>query len=321
MDTSFVISSPSAPDRERDRYAYWHEVICRYYARAEAHRNDGEQSFFAEFDRHVFGSLAISDIRCAALRYNRRREDLRLDSNEDFLLTLMLEGQAQLEQGGRLAVQERGDIVLYDAAREFVYDFTSPYRILLLRIPRRTLLSRLPDAERLTAVTLGPGSGIGSMASGLMRSAVALPASVEVGPSAKVGASILELISAAFEADVAGRRDLCDRQAALLRRAKDHMHARLEDPDLEVESIAHALNVSQSTLSRAFASEGTTVIRYLWKLRLDAGHMALREGRASRVLDVALGCGFANASHFSRMFKDAYGVLPHTLLRGDAHPD
>jgi hypothetical protein len=39
----------------------------------------------------------------------------------------MLEGRAQLEQGGRLAVQERGDIVLYDAAREFVYDFTSPY--------------------------------------------------------------------------------------------------------------------------------------------------------------------------------------------------
>ena len=101
----------------------------------------------------------------------------------------------------------------------------------------------------------------------------------------------------------------------------DYMQARLEDPDLDVESIAHALNVSQSTLSRAFASEGTTVIRHLWKLRLDAGHLALREGRVSRVLDIALGCGFANASHFSRMFKDTYGVLPHTLLRGGARID
>jgi AraC family transcriptional regulator, positive regulator of tynA and feaB len=211
--------------------------------------------------------------------------------------------------------------VLYDAAREFVYDFTSPYRILLVRIPRRTLLSRLPDAERMTAVTLAAASGIGSMAAELMRSAIALPAPVQAGPSAKVGTSMLEMISAAFEADVAGRRDLRDRQAALLRRAMDYMQGRLEDPDLDVESIAHALNVSQSTLSRAFAGEGTTVIRHLWKLRLDAGHIALRERRVSRVLDIALGCGFANASHFSRMFKDRYGVLPHTLLRSDAQLD
>jgi AraC family transcriptional regulator, positive regulator of tynA and feaB len=321
MDTSLETSTLGADEPERDRYAYWHEVICRFYARAEAHRNDRGQAFFAEFDRRVFGTLAVSDIRCAALRYNRRREDVRLDPNEDFLLTLMLEGQAHLEQAGRLAVQQPGNIVLYDAARDFVYDFTSPYRILLVRIPRRTLLSRLPDAERMTAVTLSAGSGIASMAAWLMRSALTLPAPPHVGPSAKVGTSMLEMISAAFEADIAGRRDLRDRQAALLHRAMDYMQARLEDPDLDVESIAHALNVSQSTLSRAFASEGTTVIRHLWKMRLDAGHLALREGRVSRVLDIALGCGFASASHFSRMFKETYGVLPHTLLRADAHFD
>lgn len=321
MDTNFDNSIFDARERESDRYAYWHEVICRFYARAEAHRNDGQQPFFAEFDRRMFGTLSISDIRCAALRYKRRREDVRIDPNEDFLLTLMLEGQAHLEQDGRLAVQQAGDFVLYNAAHEFVYDFTEPYRILLVRIPRRTLLSRLPDAERMTAVALGPDSYIGSMAARLMRSASTMPIPEETGPSAKVGSSILELIAAAFELDVAGRRDFRDRQAALLHRAMEYIQAHLDDQDLDVESIAHALNVSQSTLSRAFASEGTTVMRHLWKLRLDVGHMALREGRVSRVLDIALGCGFASASHFSRMFKDTYGVLPHTLLRGSARID
>ena len=102
METNIETSNLGVREREGDRFAYWHEVICRLYARAEVHRNDGDQPFFVEFDRRVFGTLAISEIRCAALRYNRRREDVRIAPNEDFLLTLMLEGQAHLEQGGRL---------------------------------------------------------------------------------------------------------------------------------------------------------------------------------------------------------------------------
>ncbi|WP_051243209.1 helix-turn-helix domain-containing protein [Azohydromonas australica] len=311
MDTHFCTSSL----RERDRYAYWHDVICRLYARATAHRSDTSLPFIADFQRKLFGTVALSDIRCEALRYDRRRDDIQRDPNEDFLLTLMLDGQAQLEQGGRVAVQRPGDLVLYDAARNFVYDFTQRYRILLVRIPRRTLLSRLPDAERMTAVTVGEGSCLGSLAAGLMRSANALDVQENTGPLAKVGASLLEMVSAAFETEVAGRRDLLDRQAALLQRAKAYLRAHLDDPNLEVESIAYALNVSPSTLSRAFASEGTTVIRWLWRQRLEASHAALCEGRATKVLDIALGCGFASGSHFSRMFKDAYGVLPHSLLR------
>jgi AraC-like DNA-binding protein len=315
MDTIFSNSNV----HERDRYAYWHEVICRFYARAAARRNDSERPFFADFQRKVFGTVTLSDIRCDALRYDRRREDIQKDPNEDFLLTLMLEGKARLEQGGRVACQQPGDLVLYDAARDFVYDFMQPYRILLVRIPRRTLLSRLPDAERLTAVPVGESSCLGSLAAGLMRSASALSVREDTGPLAKVGVSLLEMVSAAFELEVAGRRDLLDRQAALLQRAKAYLRTHIDDPSLEVESIAHALNVSPSTLSRAFASEGTTVIRWLWKQRLETSYTTLSEGRATKVLDIALGCGFASSSHFSRMFKEAYGVLPHTLLRSPAH--
>lgn len=317
MDTSFSTSALC----ERDRYAYWHDVICRLYARAAARRENAEQPFHADFKRKLFGTVAISDIRCQALRYDRRREDIRRDPNEDFLLTLMLAGQAQLEQSGRVTVQRPGDLVLYDAAKDFVYDFKESYHILLVRIPRRTLLSRLPDAERLTAVTVGEGSCLGSLAAGLMRSASSLQVQEDSGAAAKVGVSMLEMVSAAFEIEVAGRRDLVDRQAALLQRAKAYLRSHLDDPGLDVESIAKALNVSPSTLSRAFASEGTTVIRWLWGQRLEASHAALCEGRITKVLDIALGCGFASGSHFSRMFKDAYGVLPHTLLRSPGQID
>jgi AraC family transcriptional activator of tynA and feaB len=304
--------------RERDGYSCWHEVICRLYAGAEPRLNDEEATFSAEFSRRILGPVALSDIRCAPLRYDRRREDIRRDPNDDFLMTLMLAGRARLEQGGRSTLQGPGDLVLYDAAREFTYDFDEPYRILLLRIPRRTLLSRLQDAERLTAVSVSDSSSVCSLASNLIRSSNSLMMPPHAGPSVKVGAALIDLLSAAFEIEAAGRSDLCDRQAALLQRAKEYLRANLSDLSLDVDTIAHRLNTSPSTLSRAFASQRVTVMRWLWGQRLEASRTALQEGRVTRVLDLALGCGFANGSHFSRMFRRTYGVCPHSLLRAPA---
>jgi transcriptional regulator GlxA family with amidase domain len=167
----------------------------------------------------------------------------------------------------------------------------------------------------MTAVTLSHRSSLASMTADLLRSASALSTPQDTAVLGKLGASMVELIAAAFEADVTGPGECRDRQATLLKRAKDLMKSRLDDPTLDVDGIAQALNVSPSTLSRAFAAEGTTVIRCLWNLRLAAAHVALNEGRAQRVLDIALGCVFASASHFSRMYKSAHGVLPHAVLR------
>jgi AraC family transcriptional activator of tynA and feaB len=306
--------------REQERFAYWHDLICRLFPRAAGRRGD-ELPFVAHLDQSVLGTIEVSDISCNALRYDRARQDQRQDDNEDFLLSLMLQGSAQLEQDGRIAVQGPGDIVLYDAARPFIYDFPQAYRILLAKIPRRAMLGRLPDAERMTAVTVESHSTLGGLAANMMRTAASLNLPGEAPASARVGASLVDILSAAIELELSGRKELCNRQAALLKRAKEHMRARLDETELDVDRIANALHVSPRTLSRAFASEGTTVIRWLWSARLEASYTALKEGCATQVTDVALGCGFTSGSHFSRMFKSTYGVLPHTLLRGTERID
>jgi len=302
------------PLREQDRLAYWQELICRLFPRASGRRRD-DLPFMGNLDRSVLGAIEVSDIRCNALRYDRVRQDQRVDGGEDFLVSLMLSGEARLEQDGRVAVQGPGDFVLYDAAKPFVYDFPQGYRILLAKIPRRVMLCRLPDAERLTAVTVCGETPLGNLAGTMIRSAVSLDLPGQLAVTAKVGISLVDLLSAAFEIGLADRKELCDRQAGLLKRAKDYMRAHIDEPELDVDGIAKAVHVSSRTLSRAFATEGTTVIRWLWKERLVASYAALSEGRATQVSDVALGCGFVSGSHFSRMFKSTYGVLPHTMLR------
>ncbi|MEY2874958.1 MAG: hypothetical protein RLZZ373_2329, partial [Pseudomonadota bacterium] len=87
---------------ERERVDYWVQLVCRFYPHA-AGRRLKDAPFAAQLERTVLGAVEVSDIRCSALRYERRMQDLRADESEDLLVSYMLEGEAQLEQCGRVA--------------------------------------------------------------------------------------------------------------------------------------------------------------------------------------------------------------------------
>lgn len=309
----------AATRAETDRLAYWHEVICRLFPRASTRRGD-ERPFAANLEQRGLGAIGVSDIRCNAVQYVRTRSDQRIDDKEEFLVSLMIEGEALLEQGGRTTVQRPGDCVLYDAAQPFDYDFGLGYRILLATIPRRSLLSRLPNAERLTSVAVGTEGPLGKLVSQLMHTSASLQCAPEDAVAARIGMTLVDVVAAAFDHEVADRDSSDWRQADLLRRAKAYAGAHLDDPDLDLEAISRAAHVSSRTLGRAFASEGETVIRWLWKARLRKAHTLLSEGRARHVSDVAMECGFSTGSHFARAFKQAYGMSPHAVLHGPAAP-
>jgi AraC family transcriptional regulator, positive regulator of tynA and feaB len=192
--------------------------------------------------------------------------------------------------------------------------------MLLTKVPRRVLLSRLPDAERMTAIRIDGTSPVGRLASEVLRSAVSIDIPQDTASSSRLGASMVDILASAIEMELDTHEDLRNRQAQLLKKAKAFIHAHLDQTDLTIYTIAQTLHVSPRTLNRVFASEGTTVIKWLWNERLQASHAILSEGRATQVIDVVAGCGFTNGSHFSRMFKTAYGVLPHTLLRHPGQP-
>jgi transcriptional regulator GlxA family with amidase domain len=106
---------------------------------------------------------------------------------------------------------------------------------------------------------------------------------------------------------VIGHRD------ELLMRVKAYIEANLADPELSVERIAHACSISVRGLHRHFAEDPAgSVSRYLWQRRLIRCAEALRDpSQAHRsITDVCFSYGFSSSSHFSRLFKDRFGVPP-----------
>ena len=87
------------------------------------------------------------------------------------------------------------------------------------------------------------------------------------------------------------------------------METHIAEP-LGRSELAARAGVSVRQLERLFARHiGQTIGQHYLALRLDAAKRLLRETGLSR-LDVAVACGFADVSHFSRSFRRRFGQSP-----------
>ncbi|KAA5607451.1 GlxA family transcriptional regulator [Roseospira marina] len=97
-----------------------------------------------------------------------------------------------------------------------------------------------------------------------------------------------------------------------LRRALTILEHALASPP-RASDLARRVGLSRRQLERLFREElNATPSAYARAVRLRHGHwLVTRTGRS--VTDIAQECGFADASHFSRHHKAAYGATPQAL--------
>ncbi|MGK5640583.1 AraC family transcriptional regulator [Streptomyces sp. URMC 126] len=121
-------------------------------------------------------------------------------------------------------------------------------------------------------------------------------------------------------------KEAADRHS-LAPRLRAYVNERLGDRDLTPGGIAAHHHISTRLLHKLFAAEGITVSRWIQRRRLQECRRELAGVRSGRpgpaVASVAKRWGFANAAHFSRSFRAAYGMSPaawRDLHVPPAHP-
>ena len=91
-------------------------------------------------------------------------------------------------------------------------------------------------------------------------------------------------------------------------RARELLESQLADPP-SLEALAAAVNLSPFHFARVFRqATGLPPHAWLKQRRLARSRELLKSGLAAA--DVAFNLGFADQSHLSRQFKQAYGVTP-----------
>lgn len=80
--------------------------------------------------------------------------------------------------------------------------------------------------------------------------------------------------------------------------------------DLSIEDIARYTGRSLSTFKRDFAKISTlTPQKWITQKRLEAAHKLIQQGHR-KVTEICFDVGFKNLSHFSKIYKEAYGYAP-----------
>ena len=80
--------------------------------------------------------------------------------------------------------------------------------------------------------------------------------------------------------------------------------------DIDMEHVAAALSLSRKQLrTRVMAITGLTPVAYVLQVRLNYARRMIAADNTS-LTEIASKCGFQNLSHFSKVFKQQFGVSP-----------
>jgi AraC-like DNA-binding protein len=94
---------------------------------------------------------------------------------------------------------------------------------------------------------------------------------------------------------------------------KSYIEARLADPELSIEQIAHGCDISVRSVHRVFEDDPAgSVTKYVWLRRLNQCAADLRDPEQAHrpITEICLSWGFESTSHFSRLFRGHFGIPP-----------
>ena len=268
------------------------------------------------------GNLDLHWVSASRHRADRTGTDLGAREAGCILLNVVTEGSVRVSQDGRQAILRRGDFAIHDATRPYSLVFDTAFSQVIFCLPRQLLRQRMGCFNHFTAVRVPGDLQLGQVASHFMINVARLhwtdPASAE---AQRLSLQVIDLVALALsmQRDTPLRESSSTHRSALLYRAKAFVEVHLS-AELNPAMVAAALGCSARYVNDLFADEETTLGRYVLERRL--GQCRLHLARPSdhrQIGEIAYAWGFASLSHFSRSFKDRFGLSPTEYrAQGDA---
>ncbi len=276
-------------------------------------------SSFRHFECKQFdmaGGASVYDISIDPARITRTEAHVREDSINDYYLTTLLSGRMRVAQAGQEFTLAAGQLALMKTGLPFDVTYSKPSHRLIVRIPNQVFRERLANSEEDVSIGALPQTGLSRVVVELIKSIAGEAAHLPLTDQYTITQSLLELTGALTRTTTKPRRSKRDvRHAELFSRILSFLEEKFTDSELTPEKIARANGISTRYLHSLFRQSGTTVQRWVWERRLRAARKDLLDPSLAqtRISNIAFQRGFTDTAHFSRSFRNRFGISPSKL--------
>ncbi|WP_431969328.1 helix-turn-helix domain-containing protein [Actinacidiphila sp. bgisy160] len=265
------------------------------------------------------GLVRVSEIGWNVARLRRAAAPVDEDMVPHVLVNLQQAGVSRFHQGGRQDVVRAGDLVVLQNAKPYEVVFHGTVHAVLVRVPTHVLGLRPSLLDRVTAVRLGSERPVvGATVAFFTRLAhdQAAADEAETAETALFAQPCVDLVRAVVTTAI-GRDDLARAplNSTLLQRVQEYVRLHLAEPDLTAARIAAEHHVSVRQLYLTLSRAGISLGEWIRTQRLEEckRELASPVGEFLTIEAIAHRWGFASPPHFSRVFKEAYGLSPREL--------
>ncbi|MFJ5737271.1 AraC-like ligand-binding domain-containing protein [Streptomyces microflavus] len=314
LDTAFI------PPRDREeviRHAVWQSMVA-----VDIDHRPAAEDISVRIGLGTVGAIKVCSARATAVALRRTERLAREDEEPAVTLGVQMTGSSMVVQNGREALLRPGDCAVYESISPYALLFDEGVDYRFIRFPRAALA--LPDRllRDITAVPLGPDNPSARLAFTYFSQLAGAGDLHQWTHADAVVEPSVELLRAVL-ATQHGNSTVAKGplEATLSLRITQYIRAHLADPDLSAARIASAHAISVRHLYAVLSLSGISLGDWIRTRRLAECRRELAgpNGRLRTIAATGRRWGFVNATHFSKVFKQTYGISPRDW-RGQNHP-
>ena len=277
------------------------------------------QPFHGSIERRVLAESGLTRFSSTPLAFAKFPVVESNSRDRNCIIITQLKGTRRYVQAGSMVLLRPGDSTIIDSGRRWSSDCPTPCARLYMRSPRWLVEDQLRTKMLPIVPRIAGDSGLGAT---LFRFAISLYEQAEI-LTPREGMAALEAYLAILSGCLGSsilRSEGGKHFAEMWARIEYCIETQLADPTLAPTRIAAALGISVRHLHRLLQRKNVTVSGLILQRRLERCRVEMTHPSSLRrnITEIAYGWGFSDSAHFSRRFREQYGVSPREF-RQQAH--
>ena len=294
------------------RLSAWQDIVCDTFVGLDC-KSELRGAFWGSVSQSRSGPVSLTRVDSTEQRVFRTPSRIARASEDFVLVALATSGVNGVFQDGREAIVSTGQFVMYDTTRPYELRFDDSFSQTIFQMPRKLLQQRVGAIEGLTATAFAGDRPLERLTYDFALNVSRTIELIDPAAASRLLDQALDLLAMTFADRLHARvQDQSVHRSALLYRLKNHILTHLADPELSLPRAAAAIGISPRYASDLMAGEQASFRNYLQTQRLERCKRDLADPacQARHIGEIAFAWGFNDLAHFSRIFKQRFGVSP-----------